>query len=146
MNLVLGTVSKQLDVAGLAVGIVAVLLECAFVEQLETEGTLKVVWVEGVECACMGRGRKCVYMEGVEYAWMRRRRMVYMEGLSVHGRGEGGVECAWTRRGRGGVCMDKEGRMVYKEGVECACMGRGRVCIWVECVWMRRGRMVYMEV
>ena len=39
MNLVLGTVAKQLDVAGLAVGIVAVLLECAFVEQFETEGT-----------------------------------------------------------------------------------------------------------
>ena len=87
MNLVLGMVSKQLDVTGLAVGIVAVLLECAFVEQLETEGILKVVWVEGLECACMGRGRKCVYMEGVKYAWMR---------------------------GRGGVCMDEEGRMVYK--------------------------------
>ena len=39
----LGTVSKQLDVAGLAVGVVAVLLERAFVKQLETEGTLEVV-------------------------------------------------------------------------------------------------------
>ena len=41
----LGTVSKQLDVAGLAVGVVAVLLERALVEQLETEGTLEVVRV-----------------------------------------------------------------------------------------------------
>ena len=41
----LGTVSKQLDVAGLAVRVVAVLLERALVEQLETEGTLEVIRV-----------------------------------------------------------------------------------------------------
>ena len=85
MNLVLGMVSKQLDVTGLAVGIVAVLLECAFVEQLETEGILKVVWVEGLECACMEREKMCVYGRG-EVCMDER------EGWSVHGRGgEDGV-------------------------------------------------------
>ena len=50
---------------------------------------------EGVECACMGRGREkgwrvhawgeggCVYMEGVGYACSERERMCIREGLIV---------------------------------------------------------------
>ena len=40
--------------------------------------------MEGVECACMGRGR--VYMEGVECAWTRRGMMHVYErgGVCVH--------------------------------------------------------------
>ena len=117
MNLVLGTVSKQLDVAGLAVGIVEVLLECAFVEQLETEGTLKVgLGGRGGVCVHGEREKMCVYGRGGVCMDEEREDGVY-----------GRFECAWMRRGRGGVCMDEEGRMVYKEGVECACMGRGCV-------------------
>ena len=73
--------------------------------------------MEGVECACMGRGlngmhweREGVYMEGVECVFMGRGRVCIWKGSSVRARGEG-------------VC-------VHMEGVEFACMGRGRVCIW----------------
>ena len=37
--------AKELDVAWLTVGIVAMLFECAFVEQFEAEGTGEVLWV-----------------------------------------------------------------------------------------------------
>ena len=85
--------------------------------------------MEGVECACMGRGRVCAYGRGR---------------VCVHGEVEGvymeGVECAY---GRGRVCIDEERMRVWKvlsvhalgegghvhmEVVECACMGRGRAC------------------
>ena len=46
------------------------------------------VYLEGVECVCMGEG---VYTEGVECACMGRGVCVYVEGSSV---------CAW-----GGVCV-----------------------------------------
>ena len=62
------------------------------------------VYMEGVECACMGRGRVC-----------------FLKGWSVHAWGEGvymeGVECA--SMGEGGC--------VHMEGVECASMERGRL-------------------
>ena len=50
---------------------------------VEREG----VYMEGVECACMGRVG-CVYGKGGE-CMHGEREGVYMEG----------VECAWTRRG-----------------------------------------------
>ena len=54
--------AKQLDVAGLAVGVVAVLLEGPFVEQLEAEGAREVLRVPLLaHCryalACRGRER-----------------------------------------------------------------------------------------
>ena len=37
--------SKELDVAGMAVRVLAMLLEGALVEQLEAKGTVEVLWV-----------------------------------------------------------------------------------------------------
>ena len=55
---------------------------------------------------------------------------------------------------RKGACIWKvlsviafgEGGRVHMEGVECVCMGRGRVCAYgrVECAYMEKG-CVYME-
>ena len=80
--------------------------------------------MEGVECACTNRGRACAHGRG---------------GVCVHGDRVGVY-------GRGGVCMGerecvciwkglsvhawREREGVYMEGMECACMGTGRVCIW----------------
>ena len=74
-----------------------------------------------------------------------------MEGWSVRARLEGGhmhmegVECACMGSGR--VCVWKvEREGVYMEGVKCACMGRGCVHMeGVECAWTRRGMIMYME-
>ena len=47
-----------------------------------------------------------------------------------------GVECACIGGGRVCIC-------IWKEWSVCACMGRGRMCVTegVECVRMGRGRM-----
>ena len=57
-------------------------------------GEREGVYMEGVECACTGRGRVCIW-----------------KGLSVHAWGEGG--CVY---GRGGVCAWREGRCVHIYG------------------------------
>ena len=114
--------------------------------------------MEGVECACMGRG--CVHMEGFECAcmgrvciWKGSRRAwgkgVYMDGvewedvciwknLSVHAWGEdvciyGRFECECMGRG-----------CVHMEVVEWCAWGEGEGDVYlegVECVCMGRGRV-----
>ena len=74
----------------------------------------------------------CVYMEGVECVCIREREDVCMrKGLSVR---------AWERMCvYGGLYVHGERE---DEGVECACMGRGREKGWsVPC--MGTGRMCY---
>ena len=116
--------------------------------------------MEGWSVRALGEGG-CVHMEGVECAWTRRRRMCAYgsvhawerEDVCIYGR----FECACM-----GGCVHMEGVEwrawgegdVYLEGVECVCMGRGRVCIWKGgvcvhaweeggCVY-RRGQMACM--
>ena len=94
-----------------------VLLECAFVEQLETEGTLKV--------GLSGRGGVCVHGES-EKTCVYGRGGVCMDEVredGVYGR----VECAWTRRG--GWCIWK--------GLSVRVWGEG--VYMVECAWGEGG-------
>ena len=82
--------------------------------------------MEGVECACIGsRGRECVYMQVVECVCMdeERKDVCIWKGWNVRV-WEGDV-CVWKGWS---VHAWGEGGCVHMEGVECACMGRGRVC------------------
>ena len=100
-------------------------------------GEREGVNMEGVKCACMGRGRVCAYERSSVREW-------------------GEDECIWKDVCRRCVHMEGSSVCIWKES--CACMGRGRVCIWkgwsvhvcgeggvymegVECAWMRRERM-----
>lgn len=51
--------AKEFDVARLTVRVVAMLLECTFVEQLQTEGTSKVVRME-----LLSHGRNALASDG----------------------------------------------------------------------------------
>ena len=78
--------------------------------------------MEGVECACMGRGRVCIW-KGLS---VHGERVCIWKGLGVRAWGEEG-----SVYGRVWVCMHGEREGVYMEGVQCACMGeRESVCIW----------------
>ena len=57
-------------------------------------GEREKMCVYGRGGVCMDEEREDGVHGRVECAWMRRGRMVYVEGLSVHGRGEGGW-CTW---------------------------------------------------
>ena len=80
------------------------------------------VYMEWVECVCMGRG--CVYTEWVECVCMWRG-CVYMEGVEcvyMLEREDEGVECAhWEMcvYETVGVCMHVERMCVYARGGVC---------------------------
>ena len=92
--------------------------------------------VEGVECACMGRGREkgwrvCVYGRGGVYVLREREDVytgvvdcMYMEGLECTMHGD--REDVYIRKGWS-VNARREGRCVHMKGVECVCMARGRM-------------------
>ena len=80
-------------------------------------GEREGVYMEGVECAYMGRGWVCAYGRSRVRAWEEGGDVCIWEGWSVHARREG--ECVY---GRGPVCMHGgEGVCVHMEGLSvCA--------------------------
>ena len=106
--------------------------------------------IEGVKCTCMGRGMVCiwkrlsvhgeregVYMEGVECGCMG---VCIWKGWSVRAWGKGG--CVQMKGS--GVRAWGEVGCVHMEGVKCTCMGRGCVGAWGDggCVCGSRGAAI----
>ena len=60
--------SKELDIAGLAVGVVTVLLERALVEQFEAEGASEVFWMPLLAHGGYGFSRDGLLAAGAESA------------------------------------------------------------------------------
>ena len=65
-------------------------------------GEREGVYMEGVECACMGRGRVCAYGKGGVCMHGEREDVCIWKESSVHGEREG--VCIW----KGGVCVHGE--------------------------------------
>ena len=82
-------------------------------------GEREDVYMEAVECACMGTGRVCIWKGWSVHAWGEGGCVYGRGGVCVHGEREG--VCTW----KGRVCIPGQREGVYMEGVECACIGRG---------------------